>query len=369
MRALAEALAAKPPQKTNAFEDFDHDDGGDDDHFHNACLEEIDRYRRMDEWIPSYHNVLSTTALDCKRLLAKAGTIQYKPADFLQYTADGTSPFLRLNAFTNLMSMGSFQNDAILRWFLFVLSTDPSPYIRHHLLEITNHTLGAIAIGEHLELLLATQSEAAGGLTIEQESSTEARQLDLARKQTIHGALNALRDELASNETLKTELWTAITSPTLSLYQMGDLLEICDLLYTPETKLIIALRYPRYWTCTKVGKGKMLFKHSNRFRTKQMTKPQQRPLLTAPSQPSPSTAYPAIKRENSGGSPMPPPKAPKLIFKTKPAMSASPGPGTPNPRSREGSGDVTGTPVENKPKLRLSFGKLKGSGGQGSPTP
>lgn len=319
----------------------------------------------MDEWIPSYHNVLSTTALDCKHLLAKAGVTENRPADFLQYTADGTSPYLRLNAFSNLMTMGGFNNDALLRWFLFVLSTDPSPYIRHHLFEILNQTLGSIAMGEHLEPTQPAQTETAGGLIIEQESSTEARQLDLARKQTILGALNALKDELSSNETLKTELWNAICSPTLSLHQMGDLLEICDLLYTPETKLIIALKYPRYWTCTKIGKGKLIFKHSDRIRTKQMTKPQRPPFLTAPSHPPVLSPQPVMKKENSGGYGMPPPKMQKLIFKTKPSMSASPGPGTPNPVSREGSVDAG----EKKPKIRLSFGKLKGGGGQGSPTP
>ncbi|KAK4691263.1 transcription initiation factor TFIID subunit 2, partial [Lecanoromycetidae sp. Uapishka_2] len=299
MKALAEALAVRPPPRTITFDDFDHDDGGDDDHFHNSCLEEIDRYRRMDEWIPSYHNVLSTTALDCKKILSKAGSIKHEPADYLQYTADGTSPYLRLSAFSNLMTLGAFKTDAILRWFLFVLSTDPSPYIRNNLLEIFNRTLGSIAIGEHLAPVQATQPDAAGGLTIEQESSTEARQLDLARKKTILGALNALKDELSSNEVLKTELWNAITSPTLSLHRMGDLLEICDLLYTPETKLIVALKYPRYWKCTKVGKGKLLFKHSDRIRTKQIAKPQ-RPIPTvSPAAPPPT--QPAIKRENSSG--------------------------------------------------------------------
>lgn len=361
MRALAETLAVKPPLRTIAFDDFDHDDGDDNEHFHHACLDEIDRYRRMDEWIPSYHNVLSTTALDCKRLLAKAGIIESRPADFLQYTADGTSSYLRLKAFSNLMTMGTFKNDAILRWFLFVLSTDLSPYIRHHLLEIFNRTLGAIAIGEHFEAAKAQEVQA-DGLVIEQESSTEARQLDLARKKTILGALNALKDELGSNQTLKTEIWNAICSPTLSLHQMGDLLELCDLLYTPDTSMIVSLKYPRYWTCTKISKGKVLFKTSDRIRTKQMPK---RQLLTAPTQPQPTIQPAVIKRENSGGNAMPPPKAPKQIFKTKPTMSASPGLSTPTSASREVSVDH----IEKKRKLKLNVGKLKGAGRQGGPTP
>ena len=355
MRALAEALAARPQPRTNAFDDFEQDDNGDDEHFHHACLDEIDRYRRMDEWIPSYHNVLSTTALDCKRLLAKAGAIETKLPEFIQYTADGTAAYLRLNAFKNILTLGAFKNEAIIRWFFFVLSTDPSPYIRRNLLQILNHVLGAIALGESLEPVQIHDAQA-DGLVIEQESTTEARQVDLARKQSVAGALMALKAELASNETLKKALWDAITSPTISLHQMGDLLDICDLLYDPETKLLVALKYPRYWVCTKVGKGRIQFQKSDQIRTRQIPKIQP-PLLSAPSGSTPLQASSPFKRENSGGNGMPPPKAPKLIFKTKVAPSANLGPSTLVLASSESSRDGG----EKKPKLKLSFGKLKTS--------
>ena len=360
MRALAEALAVRPSPTVRAFDDFEDD--GDNENFHNACLDEIDRYRRIDEWIPSYHNILSTTALDCKRILAKAGIINIRPADFLQYTPDGTSEYLRLKAFENLMTLGMVKNDAILRWFLFVLGTDPSSYVREHMVHILGRTLGATAIGEHLEVAKAQESQE-DGLVIEQESSTEARQADLARKQTVLGALNALKDELSSNLVLKTEIWNAITSPTLSLQQMGDLLDICDLLYTPETSMVVALKYPRYWTCKKIGKGKVLFSPSSRIRTTPMPK---RPKLLPPSQPAPQ---PSIKRENSiPAHAMGPPLKLKFGGPKRPALQKTPSASSVDsaPASREGS--VGGEP--SKPKLKLSFSKLKGlGGGQGSPTP
>ena len=358
MKALAEALTARPPPTEGAFDDFEDD--GDNELFHNACLDEIDRYRRIDEWIPSYHNVLSTTALDCKRVLAKAGIIDTRPADFLQYTPDGTSEHLRLNAFGNLMSLGMIKNDAILRWFLFVLGTDPSPYVRETMLRIFEKTLGATAIGEHLETTKAQVAQQ-DGLVIEQESSTEARKADLARKQTIQGALNALRDELSANSVLKTELWNAITSPTLSLQQMGDLLDLCELLYTPATSMVVVLRYPRYWTCRKVGKGKVLFSPSSRIRTTPLPKRQ------IPSHPQ-APQHPTLSRENTNtANPMLPPLKLKFAVPKKPTLQSTPS--TSNmestPASLEGciGGDAP------KPKLRLSFSKLKGGGGQGSPTP
>lgn len=356
MKALAEALAAKAPPNINAFDGFE--DNGDDEHFHNACIEEIDRYRRIDEWIPSYHNVLSTTALDCKRILARAGIIKANPLDFLEYTPDGTSEHLRLNAFENLMSLGLARHDAILRWFLFVLATDPSPYVRDNMLRIFGRVLGSIAIGEHLEAVEAQESQQ-DGLVIEQEASTEARQAGIARKQTIEGALNALKDELSSYPVLKTEIWNAITSPALSLTQMGELLEICDLLYTPEDSMVVALRYPHYWTCTKIGKGKILFSRSPRVRTTLL--PKRRPVLfVAPPAP------PNIKRENSNPNPaMPPPpahvprklkfgapKKPSMAIGTSTSASVEPVPPTPGGTS-QGEGP--------KLKIKIKFEGMKGS--------
>lgn len=50
------------------------------------------------------------------------------------------------------MALGMVKNDAILRWFLFVLGTDPSSYVREYMVHILGRTLGATAIGEHLKL-------------------------------------------------------------------------------------------------------------------------------------------------------------------------------------------------------------------------
>lgn len=234
------------------------DDGGDDIIFHNECLDMIDRYRRMDELVPSYHNILSTTALNSKLQLIKAGATPLNTVDFLQYTSDGTYDILRLNAFTNMMELGMIQNNAILGWFLCVLSTDPSPYIRENMLQIFGKALGFIAIGE-TSPAASVEIAQPDGLIIEQDASTEARKADLARKQTVAGALNALKVEMGNNEVLKEKLWGAISSPTISLRELGQLLSICEMLYTTESSMIVRLNYPRYWRCTKTGRVRSNF--------------------------------------------------------------------------------------------------------------
>lgn len=255
MNALAEALSTKLAPSTEGFGIDMEDDEGDDLRFHNACLDEIDRYRRLDEWLPSYHNILSMTALDCKRRLVKAGVVPLVPADFLQYTCDGTFDDLRLIAFSNLIDLGMFKNDAILRWVLCVLGTDSSPYVRGRMLRLFGRAIGAIAIGESSEsVAVAPERAAYDSLIIEQESSNEARKADVARKQSVQGALEALKSEISTNLVLKKGLWDAVVSPLISLREIGELLGICKHLYAQESSMVVILKYPRKWTCTKVGK-------------------------------------------------------------------------------------------------------------------
>lgn len=229
------------------------DDGGDDIIFHNQCLDMIDRYRRMDELVPSYHNILSRTALNSKFQLIKAGATPLNAIDFLQYTSDGTCDILRVNAFTNMMELGMIKDSLILRWFLCVLSTDPSPYIRENMLQIFGKALGFIAIGE-TSPAVSVEIAQPDGLIIEQDASTEARKADLARKQTVAGALIALKAEVGNNAVLQEQLWGAMASPILTLRELGQLLDICEMLYTPESSMVVVLKYPRYWKCTKIGK-------------------------------------------------------------------------------------------------------------------
>ena len=298
MGALSEAVASKPPPSRDMYTFDMSDDDGDDLRFHNACLEEIDRYRRMDEWIPSYHNVLSTNAISCQRHLAQANVIPINSCMLLHYTRDGTSDFLRLSAFSNLLELGLLKRDPILRWFFFILSTDPSPYVRAQLFHLLGKALGIIAIGDN-PTPSGPQATEHDGLIIEQESSTTARQADLRRRQTVLGALEALKSEIGNHLALQLALWDAVTSPTISLHELGALLEICSLLYDPKYSLPISLAYPRYWSCTKIGRGRLRFT-PGRVRTEIRPKRQ----IGAPLRGVTPAAVrsPQIKRESSGGS-------------------------------------------------------------------
>jgi transcription initiation factor TFIID subunit 2 len=366
MNSLAESIAGAKPPSEDVFGLGNVDD--DNMAFYQSCLEEIDRQRRIDEWIPSYHNILSATALDCKRRQMKAGGIPTKAADFLQYTQDGCYSDLRLTAFRCLMDLGLYQNDHILRWYLFVLGTDPSPYVRENLIRLFGKTLGSIAIGESSSKAADAAAMDSTGLIVEQESSTEARRAELARKQTIPGALAALKAELSDNATLKSSLWQAIESPALSLLQLGELLEICSFLYDTTSRMALVLKLPRYWRCINTGRSInpvtskpshiLTFQRTHKVRTKPLPKMQLPSAVSAP--------LPPPKRSSSSSSTVPgqpslkislkPPKKPGTPGVPAPnAMAPPPGPGTPT----EGSA---------RPKLTLKLHAKPGKGG-GPSTP
>ena len=252
MMSLAEAVAAQPALESNIadtglFEDINTEPTDDTPEFRKSCLDEIDRHRRIDEWIPSHHNILSRTALECKRILTQSHIFLSPPSDFLQYTSDGASALVRMSALSCVIALGGGKSRKVLRFLISILSTDPSLFVRSHTFQLFHKAVSELAIGP---LGFDTQPSQ-DGLIIEQDASTEARQALLARRKTIPGAMLALKTEIGDDPSLKAALWKAIQSPILSINEVNHLLDICSMLYEPENKLKILLRYPRFWRCER----------------------------------------------------------------------------------------------------------------------
>ncbi|KAL9578354.1 MAG: hypothetical protein Q9212_005773 [Teloschistes hypoglaucus] len=378
MEALSEAMASKPPPGHDAEDTFNFaENDGDDLRFHKSCLEQIDRYRRTDEWLPSYHNVLSRTALNATRTLALAGVIDNNPASIIQYTRDGTADELRLCAFENLFQMGLHKHDALLGWFLFAMGTDSSPVFRHQAFRLFGQILGGIAIGQKASGTEAPEQED-GGLIIERDdASTLARKADLARRTTVPGALAALKSEIGDNETLKKGLWTAISSPTITFREIKELLDICTFLYEPESSMRLILKYPRYWSCKKIGKAKLLFQQTDKIRTKPL--PNKRSLPPPPlllhlhpaAQPLSRSPTTTLKREGSSASatamgPPPPTTTTQRRPLFKPPKRPSDGAEAMSPAVASPTTTTTTTPVEGERprlKIKLKIGPPKPAGG------
>ncbi|KAI9680082.1 MAG: hypothetical protein M1817_005098 [Caeruleum heppii] len=343
MTALSESLIKETPRGGFDLDPEDEMEIQEDLSFEKAAIEEIERYRRMDEWISSYQNTYSITAIQCKERLAKAKVIAPEAIDFLQYTRDGMFDPLRLQAFGSLVALGMLRDEAILTYFLSTLRSDPSPFVRENLQRLFGTALAGIALGETRSTSTEALPDAVDGLVIEHESTRAA---DLKRTGTVVGALAALEAELGGDETLKRELWKAVTSPDIGLFQVRDLLDICSLLYDPRTSCRVILPYPRYWQVEHQGRGKMHFSPSPKIRLKPMPPPWK------PREPSP----PAPKAKDVASAPPEPQerqeRLPKITFKKKPSFAM--GAGSPPLASPDAGGGVA---PAGKPKLTLKFGR------------
>ncbi|KAI9828920.1 MAG: hypothetical protein M1826_005843 [Phylliscum demangeonii] len=356
MNALCDSILPDGRGRVSSGDDRDEDD--EQARFREAAVAEIDRYRLIDEWIPSYQNLYTTTALDCKRRLAKARVVPVVFPDFLLYTRPGNYDEIRVNAFENLIQLGILRQDSLLDYLLLVLGLDASPFVRDRLRRSFVKGLAAIGVGEGTSMGNAMVQEH-DGLIIEQEaSSTVARQAELARKQTVAGALAALKEEIGANETLQKALWEAVISPTIGLLEMRDLLDVCSILYEPKTSLVVKLTYPRYWRIENLGNGRLRFFHSERFRLTTMP-----PSLAAEPTAIPSTVAVAAsgapakrdrskkakKDEDAVPSPARPP-LPKLTLKHKRQPPATAG-------ADAASAASPSEPEPKRPRLKLTLKK------------
>ncbi len=181
------------------------------------ALEEIERYGRRDDWSASYLNIYSRASLDCMKRLVKAGLAKFDAAAFFQLTVPGNYDPLRLTAFRCLVELGMLRHNLFFKkHMLTAIANDRSPYVRDELRRLLVWNLAKIAIGADGDDKLsggqaALHGQPADGLIIEQEPTSEAaRQAHLARKQTVVGALAALKAEMGDDEEFKKFLWETV---------------------------------------------------------------------------------------------------------------------------------------------------------------
>ncbi|KAK3394651.1 hypothetical protein B0H63DRAFT_53908 [Podospora didyma] len=227
--------------------------------FIEKTIEEIDKYRRMDEWTSTYQNIWTTTALNCKMRLMKAHVIPTSPLEFVQYLQDDNIDLVRIKGFECLVELGMLAKGPIMKLLLSYLSTDPSPFVRDQLFKIFCKGVAGIAFGE-TKLIAEPKKEAEvdeSGLIIEQgEAEVLQRKLDAVRRDDITQALMALKHELKTEESKKNPelavaIWKAVESNIIGVREKFQLLELCSAMFEPEDSLLLTVKYPRVWKCTR----------------------------------------------------------------------------------------------------------------------
>jgi transcription initiation factor TFIID subunit 2 len=249
--------------------------------FKRAALNEIDRYRRIDEYIPSYRNLYTRAALFCQKRLMEAKVEPRRLAVFMPYIRPGNLDEVRLAAFEALIDLGMLRHPSFMHCALHMFYTEPSPYMRDHFWALIERGFGLIALGEpEIE-----PQPASNGFVIAEGESAEARQERAERTGSLEGALRSLQRQLADNETLQEALMDALRyvlicnepwsfsdsvnhrSRVLGLKEFDELLNICHTLYTSIDSLQVKLSLPRYYKVESLGNGLLRFSKTGSFRS------------------------------------------------------------------------------------------------------
>ncbi|ETN42732.1 uncharacterized protein HMPREF1541_01890 [Cyphellophora europaea CBS 101466] len=298
MKGLAKALIAKPlsAPDVDAMDLDQTREYADLQQFEQACVEEIDRYRRMDEWTSSYQNLYSRTALECQAILANAGIHRYSPLHFLQYTRPGNYDMLRLAAFEVLVDPRIFEMSSVLKYVIHCTVADSSPLIRQELQKAFGEIIGRRAIGDRGQAIVIEKQAGSDDLVVEEGADKSAtRAEEIARRTSIDAALLALKKELGENAILKKAVWDAVSYSEITIDDLATMLDFCRMLYPPKDEMKVKLQLPRYWQVQHLGKvwniglflispffivymrspankacfqGKLKFSHTNKVRTK-----------------------------------------------------------------------------------------------------
>ncbi|KAF2261860.1 hypothetical protein CC78DRAFT_521139 [Lojkania enalia] len=262
MSALADSLASgrKAQDPTLSLEDE-----AEEFEFTRKSIEEMSRHQRLDEWIPTYQNIYTTTALECGLKLMSRRVIPLTPTEFLQYTRIGNAENVRLKAWECLIALGMITKDSIIRFLVHEMSTDPSPSVRASLIRIFCNALGQLAIGDLPKFDLPAEPTN-GDLVIERDEGPSDRAAEFARR-TLDGACKGLKTDLEDNIALREALEAALRSQTTSLHDVRELVEVCGLLYPQINALRLTIPLPRYWRAEHIGNGQMRFYRTDKVRT------------------------------------------------------------------------------------------------------
>lgn len=264
------------------------------------ALEQIDRYKSMDEVFSSYQNIWTRTALDCKVKLMKSGVIPIDGVEFMQYLTPDTLDVVQIKAFECMIELGLFLKPVLMKFLFTTMSLSSSPFVRDRLFKAFTRGLASIAFGEYEihdhravesapkpgQAALVSQNggdadnllleeEDNGGLIVEHSDAIiQKRKSNVARRNDIAAAMRALKEVLQDNTDLQKELWRAVDSPVIGLSEKRNLLELCSILFRTEDEMLVTMQYPVRWSVSKghYQRGKSLVMNFRRSHKTSLTR-------------------------------------------------------------------------------------------------
>lgn len=224
------------------------------DSFVSKAIDEIERCLRMDGWLPSVHNMITTTAIQQKERLWVRGYLPVKFDELIQYSKPGNYSEVRISAFQSLLNLGGVYNKAVVHYLFSTIVFDNFEFVKAGLVNALCNTLGRLALRGDYKPRLKVRNAGGNGqqqgaigsfLVVEDSSVTKDVRHDLQARSTVKGALELLKRQMDRNAALKRELWSAINSRRISLYEKRRLLDISSAVFAKKDSYIVDLKTPK----------------------------------------------------------------------------------------------------------------------------
>lgn len=189
-------------------------------------IAEIDKLQRLDRWLPSRHRIVTVKALEMDSMLVAAGYGEPRMDKLLLATQPDEHVNVRLEAMQLLLTLGGYSNPDVVNYILSLLVDDPALLIR----------TGAIR-----SLILFVGSIGCNGER--DDPQRNSRQHVLAR-QSVKTAIPLVREALKNNQALAKGMWRYIADARSGTLTRRRLLEICQVLYEPQNRLVAVMKTP-----------------------------------------------------------------------------------------------------------------------------
>lgn len=253
--------------------------------FINKVLLELDRYLRMDEWIPSYHKHVTVVILAEKTKMAIHGLIDLSFEDLLAFTLPEHYDEIRVVAIDGLLRLGGLKNASVLKYIFQMLELDSSHYVKRQIVERLVACVGEAGVhgisssvdDEEFEPTVEEEEQeqelGADGkrdvIIIEEATNNQfsARKEALDRT-TYRGIVKLLRRDFGKGVGLQHEIWRGLHSMLVSVEAKKALFDVASVVFEPSSQMIIRLPVPRdkMLVAKYNGEGKITIFRQSKFK-------------------------------------------------------------------------------------------------------
>lgn len=267
-----------------------------DEKFVNEVIEEIDRLRKIEEWVPSYHNMVYASCITQKTKMARSNLCEYSFEDLVKFTTPNNAEEIRLAAFEGLLLLGGLKVWEILRYFLHSLCLDNTTRhfknrmvgaLQKAICEAAVHGIPSVIDDPEFDSLNKLFNANKGlsnpnsMIVVEESQNTEvSSRRDALARASIEGTVVLLRRDYGIGKGLKKALWKLIHSSLLGLRERRVLFGLSEILYFEKDTYLIDMPVPfvpleelkKKIVARNLGDGSVVIKREGRFTIQLSTK-------------------------------------------------------------------------------------------------